>query len=1037
MRRRAVWQFADLAALLRRSTRWFCEVFVLVLLGRRRQAALKKPRFGREDEVAEAEPKPPVLTDQICLIPGDAPIVRVEDAPGNARRIFTGVDIRANVEDVWAVMTNYETLVKVVPNLVQNEILGHWEDGGARLWQVGRASWRILGQDFYFQAGATLDVHLFPSGLPDDQTAGSRMDAATSAEVRDYDRTLPLVRDIFPRPFSISVSGVPVHDITMQNVLGMRGDFVHYRGVWRLQPLIGCAAPGEEMMRLTFAVECQPHWFLPVAPVEGRIAHALVENMEAIRDYVEAQSSQRQREKTNQAATREEQGPESSGGTSGGGEGFTFSIPDFDAAAEALKGHLKDFTATASSWLPKPALEAQQQAARLPSGRLSLQPAGTFVCGRRGAFSQRRPRSQRPATLQLSPAFYDGGWARMLFEVQAGADAEAGVGALGGFAAAAGDVSLGIEAETWAMAVVAAAAALWAAERKRAEQPLEQPPPPEGDEEETSPAQVIGQSAAKQAEVVSSIASTVPSRVWEAVEEQHAHAVRDGAFLGVPFSRADVERRWPRFVQALGISQEEALDIIESDVTPLLVESEDVSEVLSRLAAISSKEKAVDLVGWHPGLLVGWRAGHEPRRGFGVSAIIDVLYAGRLLKVLEEGGRDNAGKLAEIEMYSYVMSSLKPLVDILMRGAAAQEAFTRLIRRPLQLAARVVPNSAVRFFFKRLAAAPNPWAFLAGQTGAGFSITSDLAKRPSLASTILPHSPAILPHLPSIYARLSILEPHVPGIVRILDPYLEIVEPHLDRIMERMDEIEPHLPYILLHLDVLAKHCGPLLDHFDDLLPYASQAPLTERNLEDWKQCYQCTGGRSAELMEACIVDKWTQNQVTEREVEQVKEETSYLPQLIRYVDFFVPRLDKLAAHLPLVRPHLPHVIPYLDAILPYVDGFAKFPQASKNADVLIGYLGWMLRLPILPRILHIPLVPRLIAAMSSILPRWPIKGALERSRRRREEKERAARRKALMNVQEVELPRIKVSSWVSRLSSATKRKAITNEHSEPALVAM
>ena len=61
-------------------------------------------------------------------------------------------------------------------------------------------------------------------------------------------------------------------------------------------------------MRLTFAVECQPHWFLPaqtfveahgisqsdgsfnvaeVAPVEGRIATALAENMEAIRDFVE------------------------------------------------------------------------------------------------------------------------------------------------------------------------------------------------------------------------------------------------------------------------------------------------------------------------------------------------------------------------------------------------------------------------------------------------------------------------------------------------------------------------------------------------------------------------------------------------------------------------------------------------------------------------------------------------------------------------------------------------------------------------------
>lgn len=34
------------------------------------------------------------LCVQVCLLPG-APVVRVEVAPGNARRIFTGIDIVA------------------------------------------------------------------------------------------------------------------------------------------------------------------------------------------------------------------------------------------------------------------------------------------------------------------------------------------------------------------------------------------------------------------------------------------------------------------------------------------------------------------------------------------------------------------------------------------------------------------------------------------------------------------------------------------------------------------------------------------------------------------------------------------------------------------------------------------------------------------------------------------------------------------------------------------------------------------------------
>ncbi|OLP99245.1 Choline transporter-like protein 5 [Symbiodinium microadriaticum] len=261
------------------------------LLWRRRRRAV----LGREDQAGgqgSDAANPSVLTDTICLIPGSTPVTRVEDAPGNARRIYTGIDIRASVNDVWEVLTDYEGLAHVVPNLAENSIVeGPDRQGGARLWQIGQASWTICGKTFHFKAGMTLDVRLHPEGVCRSgvKVCGERMDAAhmLSSEVRAHGRREKLIRDVFPRPFSVAAEGVPVRDITMQNVLGARGDFVHYQGVWRLQPLQGCAEPGEEMMRLTFAVECQPHWFLPVAPVEGRIATALAENMEAIRDFVE------------------------------------------------------------------------------------------------------------------------------------------------------------------------------------------------------------------------------------------------------------------------------------------------------------------------------------------------------------------------------------------------------------------------------------------------------------------------------------------------------------------------------------------------------------------------------------------------------------------------------------------------------------------------------------------------------------------------------------------------------------------------------
>jgi len=99
---------------------------------------------GAEDDIILVESvvtkeSPPVLTDDICLLPGSDPIVRVEEAPTNSRRIFTGVDIMAPMEAVWDVLTAYERLQDVVPSLVRNRVLERTPDGGARLAQVGGA----------------------------------------------------------------------------------------------------------------------------------------------------------------------------------------------------------------------------------------------------------------------------------------------------------------------------------------------------------------------------------------------------------------------------------------------------------------------------------------------------------------------------------------------------------------------------------------------------------------------------------------------------------------------------------------------------------------------------------------------------------------------------------------------------------------------------------------------------------------------------------------------------------------------------------
>merc|ERR1719171_3411387 len=82
---------------------------------------------------------PPVLSDSVCLVPGE-PVMRIESAPNNAVRIFTGVDVVAPMQSVWDMLTDYENLDKVVPSLVRNEVLPPYPGGGARIAQTGSAA---------------------------------------------------------------------------------------------------------------------------------------------------------------------------------------------------------------------------------------------------------------------------------------------------------------------------------------------------------------------------------------------------------------------------------------------------------------------------------------------------------------------------------------------------------------------------------------------------------------------------------------------------------------------------------------------------------------------------------------------------------------------------------------------------------------------------------------------------------------------------------------------------------------------------------
>lgn len=224
----------------------------------------------------------PVKDDDKYNVVQLEPVVSIENAPDNTRRIYAYIDIEAKTSDVWNVLLDYDNLPNVIPNLASNETLEVYEPretssalgfeeliktkGGALLFQVGTA--RVLG--IKFSARITLDVREWPEGLPDEaHYQGESGQALQQVQPRRY---------LFPRP--PSSPSLPKRDISMISATSGKGDFRTYQAVWTVQAL------SKNATRLSFAVEISPHAYLPVSLIQGRIARDLSANLKAISEWL-------------------------------------------------------------------------------------------------------------------------------------------------------------------------------------------------------------------------------------------------------------------------------------------------------------------------------------------------------------------------------------------------------------------------------------------------------------------------------------------------------------------------------------------------------------------------------------------------------------------------------------------------------------------------------------------------------------------------------------------------------------------------------
>jgi len=238
------------------------------------------------------------IGDDLHFTPGN-PGTLIENAPGNARRIFAGIDIKSDGKTVWDILTSYDNLQDIVPSLVENQVLERYENG-AKLKQIGAA--KVL-PGIKFTAKTVLDVRTYLEPLPESMLAAA---PPPGCNLSEFAKTSPLIRQKFPRPFALSSASNVHYVITMENIAN-EGDFDFYQGVWRIQTVPFCLPTSsseldltadhidiifDDVCRLTYAVEIRPKGILPVRLIEGRIASDLQENLLAIKKYAESQTLQ-------------------------------------------------------------------------------------------------------------------------------------------------------------------------------------------------------------------------------------------------------------------------------------------------------------------------------------------------------------------------------------------------------------------------------------------------------------------------------------------------------------------------------------------------------------------------------------------------------------------------------------------------------------------------------------------------------------------------------------------------------------------------
>jgi Polyketide cyclase / dehydrase and lipid transport len=178
--------------------------------------------------------------------------VRIERTSANSRRIYGDITVAAPLQDVWAILTDYNRLAIHVPNLVESKIervtsSGEMGDGQfqCRLYQKGAQ--RIIG--FEFGASVTMDMREIVVSSP--PQARTEVPGTTRQERKI---TFKCCDSFF---------------------------FQEFDGEWKVQE--SCTKEGDIETLLSYVVDVRPKGPVPVAALEWRIREDVPTNLRAVK----------------------------------------------------------------------------------------------------------------------------------------------------------------------------------------------------------------------------------------------------------------------------------------------------------------------------------------------------------------------------------------------------------------------------------------------------------------------------------------------------------------------------------------------------------------------------------------------------------------------------------------------------------------------------------------------------------------------------------------------------------------------------------